>query len=524
MIKFSIILLLHLIVSTYTFGQNTFEYIIGGFDNDQIHDMVRSPDGGYYLTGGTGSFGEGNFDVVLVKINSSGELEWSKSFGTPNIEIGRKIAIDHEDNLIIVASVGNVTNTPLTALIKLDPFGNTIWEKFMPITYINGALAITKNNDIILGTNFNFPSNRIYKFSKSGNTLWAYEYNNGENNVTLGGIYVTSDNHYIIDSGTTNSQFSSSSLMKIDSTGTIIWKNKLLNSAWAAHDLFYELADSSYIYFASFYNQIACYKISKSGVVSTNIKAFGGGGFTDIPSSATKISDSQFIIAGQTNSIGNGSGTGFVASYDTSGIVNWVSYIGSGNGPVKIIANAFGYAITGWVSNNCDFSPQDFYFSQMDFLGINNCQGNFGSFRTDDTVSTVSNPSIIRTSIQFTDTIIEFKQHYASLFQSSLCSEREIDKIITHPNPCKENFTLQITYDTQDRLCPAYIIPNEVQIDIYNMLGQIVKSEKISTNALSFSDLVEIEISIPSLSVGVYAWKVLDKYSIQIGTGKFMVY
>src|SRR5690606_4039535 len=135
---------------------------------------------------------------------------------------------------------------------------------------------------------------------------------------------------------------------------------------------------------------------SKDGVVNPKMKNFGGGGFTDSPTAGIMLSDSRFIIAGITNSIGNGSGRGFVSSFDTSGIVEWVSYIGSGEPPEKIIANENGYAAAGRASANCDFSQQDFYFSQMDFLGLNNCQAYVGQFNIYDTTSIVSTPNIIK--------------------------------------------------------------------------------------------------------------------------------
>ena len=126
MYKFPIFFLINLIISTYSFGQNTFEYIIGGYDNDQVSDMARSPDGGYYIVGGTGSFGEGGIDVLLVKVDKNGILAWSKSFGTSDIEIGRKIKLDHEGNIIILASFPYL-NSECSALIKVNPLGNIIW-------------------------------------------------------------------------------------------------------------------------------------------------------------------------------------------------------------------------------------------------------------------------------------------------------------------------------------------------------------------------------------------------------------
>lgn len=53
----------------------------GGGDNDIASSLIQTSDGGYALAGGTGSYGAGAVDFWLVKTDSQGEKEWSRTFG-----------------------------------------------------------------------------------------------------------------------------------------------------------------------------------------------------------------------------------------------------------------------------------------------------------------------------------------------------------------------------------------------------------------------------------------------------------
>ncbi|MGY5877355.1 MAG: hypothetical protein RTU30_16500, partial [Candidatus Thorarchaeota archaeon] len=53
----------------------------GGSGNEYCYDVIETGDGGYLLAGKTDSFGNGGFDVYIVKTGSAGEYEFSKTYG-----------------------------------------------------------------------------------------------------------------------------------------------------------------------------------------------------------------------------------------------------------------------------------------------------------------------------------------------------------------------------------------------------------------------------------------------------------
>jgi hypothetical protein len=72
---------------------------------------------------------QGEGDCFLSKINSAGEVEWSRQFGTPNHDGVRGIEFNKKasDNIL----VSGVMNLPpaKTFLRMVDPKGNLLWEK-----------------------------------------------------------------------------------------------------------------------------------------------------------------------------------------------------------------------------------------------------------------------------------------------------------------------------------------------------------------------------------------------------------
>ena len=53
----------------------------GGPDADGALSLIQTADGGYCLAGYTRSFGAGKEDIWLVKVDSSGNMQWNRTYG-----------------------------------------------------------------------------------------------------------------------------------------------------------------------------------------------------------------------------------------------------------------------------------------------------------------------------------------------------------------------------------------------------------------------------------------------------------
>jgi hypothetical protein len=62
-------------------GSTTFAKTIGGISGDAALSIIQSSDGGYAVAGYTESFGAGYSDFYVVKLDSSGNVVWTKTIG-----------------------------------------------------------------------------------------------------------------------------------------------------------------------------------------------------------------------------------------------------------------------------------------------------------------------------------------------------------------------------------------------------------------------------------------------------------
>jgi PKD repeat protein len=134
-------------IKTDSLGNKIWDADYGSFDYDQINSFCKTTDGGYmlgcYSASGIGgnktqnTWGQG--DVWLLKITSSGIIQWDRDFGGIDIEDGIGSVIQESDGGYIVTCnsfsgiSGDKTENNLGLaqawVIKSDSLGNKLWDK-----------------------------------------------------------------------------------------------------------------------------------------------------------------------------------------------------------------------------------------------------------------------------------------------------------------------------------------------------------------------------------------------------------
>ena len=121
-------------------GSLEWEKVYGGYEEDIASAIVPTKDGGYIVVGSSSSqSGDvsaplGSWDIWVVKLNDTGKIEWDKSFGGSDQDEGYDIKQTSDEGYIITGSV-NTYVTPGYGygyddilVIKLDKNGNVEWE------------------------------------------------------------------------------------------------------------------------------------------------------------------------------------------------------------------------------------------------------------------------------------------------------------------------------------------------------------------------------------------------------------
>lgn len=179
---------------TYVNNQSNGQDSINGFS------IVRQTlDGGYIGVGGLTPHGN-DFDMIAVKFDNSGNVEWRKSFDVYIFDVFSDVFIESDTTYLATGSFQSAT-TAFNFVAKLNKFGDTLWTKKYSINALNFSQSegIFKINNFyyLFGTGNdtinNFEVQRIIKYDTLGNLISIYTLNDSASLALKGGKFF-SDN------------------------------------------------------------------------------------------------------------------------------------------------------------------------------------------------------------------------------------------------------------------------------------------------------------------------------------------
>jgi hypothetical protein len=105
-------------------GAVTWQKTYGGVANDYAHSIQQTQDGGYIVAGYTWSFGAGESDVWILKLDSAGTITWQKTYGGANDDYVNGFQQVLDGGYIIAGYTGISAVTNEAVVIKLDSSGS----------------------------------------------------------------------------------------------------------------------------------------------------------------------------------------------------------------------------------------------------------------------------------------------------------------------------------------------------------------------------------------------------------------
>jgi hypothetical protein len=161
-------------------GNIQWQKSFGGSGLDGILSIKQTHDEGYILTGRSWSSdgdindNHGNDDIWVVKINSSGSMEWNKSYGGPDNE-GAKWITESDDNGYFIVGSTNSINGDVTGnkgnddywVIKIDDMGNIQWQKTLggsDYDFGHYVLATSDGGCIVSGNSYSNDGDISYSY------------------------------------------------------------------------------------------------------------------------------------------------------------------------------------------------------------------------------------------------------------------------------------------------------------------------------------------------------------------------
>ncbi len=132
----------------------------GGTNNDRAHAVVQADDGGFVMAGFSESDDfdisdtNGSYDFWIVKVDRFGNLIWERSFGGEGIEVAYDIAKTRDNGFVVVGNTfstdGDISQNHAESdmwMIKIDAEGTMEWEQTYGGSQFDLAQAVVQSKD-----------------------------------------------------------------------------------------------------------------------------------------------------------------------------------------------------------------------------------------------------------------------------------------------------------------------------------------------------------------------------------------
>ena len=104
-------------------------YLRGSSYGEYGYGVAVDSSDNIYVCGSTSSVGAGSNDLLLVKYNSSGTVQWRRTLGGSGSDEGKGVAVDSSDNVYVCGTTRSTSNgTRYIMIAKIDPSGNLQWQ------------------------------------------------------------------------------------------------------------------------------------------------------------------------------------------------------------------------------------------------------------------------------------------------------------------------------------------------------------------------------------------------------------
>lgn len=489
--------------SVFLSAQPVFQKAYGGPTIDGAWSVRQTSDGGYIITAETNSYSSGGDAVYLVKTDSLGIMQWTKTFGgLASFDYGNMVQQTIDGGYIITGmtfSFGSGNGD--VYVVKTDANGNQLWSKTYGGIDLEEGYSIRQTVDtgyIIAGFTQSYGHGEsdayLIKTDTAGNVMWSQTYGgvNSEGYQGTGNISVhqTFDGGYILTAYTNSFTFYYDLYMvRINPTGGVIWSRTYGGTAdeYGYANGVGQTGDGGFIMtgltrsFGSGQADVYLVKVNANGNLLWS-KTYGGVG-EDYGYSVQQVSTGGYIITGTTHSFG-ASYQVYLIRTDMTGNLLWSKTYGGiydDRGYCVEEASDGGFIIAGYTSSYGSGSS-DIYLIKTD------ANGNSGCNETTP-VTLVTTPATVvtlQTTLIDSGCVVTVPATLQGIggIETVVCigttgidaQTLQPNSISIFPNPTNGIFTIDVKAEIS-------------AIEIYNLLGEKVAAKSVNT------DKVKLDLS-----------------------------
>ncbi len=516
------------------FGQTQFTKMAGGESRDEANSMTLTADGGFALTGRTYSFGAGYRDIIVAKFTSEGVVDWAKVYGGEYNEVGYSIIQTSDGGLLIA---GNSENFGMSYngmfLMKLSSTGVIEWAKGVSASYYEygySALETGDGSHMIAGnTGTHGPGGDNFylaSFTSAGVLNWLKAIGaSGDDDLSK--AIPTSDGGIAIV-GYTDSYGAGGwdmIIVKLNSSFNVAWAKTIGGSGEDFGANIVQTSDGGFGItgytdsYGAGVNDVVIAKLSSTGDLEW--AASLGGTLEDYGHDITQAGDGGLLVTGSTESYGVGDDDVILAKFTSAGAFSWANTVGNYNEDcgqsIKTTSDG-GCAVAGY--SNFYASSFDLSLIKYDATG-ENCMSSAISPTIVDLTDSLTVASAAFTEEAVSRPILDVGDSVevvtATLADTMLCDNIGIfednrlpnDMIITaHPNPFNSAVTITA--------------PEGAEIEILDVSGRhisVISSEGFMPDEKSPADRGKISPFGRNDSQNKFIWQPNEN----LGSGVYLI-
>jgi hypothetical protein len=343
-------------------GEKVWSKTYGGSEDEEASSITKTSDGGYILSGysrsidGDVSENAGFLDFWIVKISSSGDIQWERSFGFPGSDRAYNVFETSDGNFFATGFFdvgacgpdpcpgndlsGNQSGDTRSSRhgagefwgILLDSSGNKIWRRYFGGTNNDrsySALQTSNGGFLMVGSSesvdFDIVDHKgsydlwAVRLDADGNKLWTKTF--GGTEIDGGwSVTKTTDGNYIIVGDARSSDMDVSTsygggdlwAVKFNDSGNMIWNKSYGGTEFESCRDIRPLRDGGYV-ISGFsrsadgdltsnkgQNDLWVLTINEAGELTFQISI--GGSALDFGYSGTQTADDKIVVVGSTES------------------------------------------------------------------------------------------------------------------------------------------------------------------------------------------------------------------------------
>jgi hypothetical protein len=315
-------------------GNVSWQKSYGGPGYDRAASIRQMPDGGYIVAGDTVSFGAGESDLWVLRLDPEGSVIWQMTYGGPGSDFIAGIEETRDGGFIVAGSSYSFDANGGVWALKLGPDGGVDWEYvyepmatgiFIRQTSDGGYVALAET------TSYGVSATALlaFRLDDEGGVLWQKLYRAGGFEAA-GNILETPDGGYVLTGyvDVSEDRYVDVLVLKLDGGGNIQWQKAYggnEDDRWSWMDM---TSDGGYIVSGG----SSSFRRGSDGHDAWIFKLDAGGGIVwqksyggedeDQADSIQQTSDGGFVAAGATFSFGPGSPNIWVLKMDPWGNID----------------------------------------------------------------------------------------------------------------------------------------------------------------------------------------------------------